>query len=170
MKLPSLLDLFKDTILSVALLTETWLKGNYCTVEEMIKNDYGLDIIAYNRPGKKRGGGMAIVFDPAEMTLTENKFKREGAEVVSAVGKLAGDTRIFVFYSVYLPPNLSKAKVERSCEIIAENIVEMKTRYNEPYFFICGDFNQFGVDGIIEDLTELRLSTPPLQGTVPGLT
>ena len=87
MKIPSLIDLFNEYDLSIVLITETWIKHNIDRIKEDLNLNYGLEIIYYNGPGTKRGGGVAIVYNPLKMKLEENKFARNGLEIVSAKGK-----------------------------------------------------------------------------------
>ena len=94
MKLVSLVDLIDNMDIHAAVITETWMKTNrhYDRIKEYITMDRGLDLLSYNRPGRRNGGGVAIVFDPKKLKLTENKFRRDGLEIVSAKGKIIGDT------------------------------------------------------------------------------
>ena len=39
-------------------------QGNYERIREELEESRGLKIIAANRPGKRRGGGVCIVYDP----------------------------------------------------------------------------------------------------------
>ena len=156
-----MVDIFTEADLHVALITETWIKTNFDRIKEDIVMNHGLDIIAYNRPGTKRGGGVAIVFDPKYVKLEENKFKREGAEIISAKGRIIGDTRKLVIYSIYLPPNLKRAKVERINELVNEDITRMKTEYEEPIIILGGDFNQFGIDDCHKDIIDIETIKSP---------
>ena len=99
-KLPSLYDFFDNTDCAAALLTETWIKTstNLENIYDDITKTRGLDIIYYNRPGKRKGGGVAIVFDKAKVNLEEHKFRRDGIEIVAAKGRISGQKRkLFLF-------------------------------------------------------------------------
>ena len=76
MKLESVYDLINDLKLGMIIVCETWIKtaGNFARVREDIEESKGLKINAYNRPGKKVGGGVCIIHDPNKMKLEENKF------------------------------------------------------------------------------------------------
>ena len=163
LKLPSLIDIFKDCDISVALITETWIKpnNNYDRIKEELEMNHGLKIIACNRAGKKRGGGLAIIYDPSIFKLNENKFVKNGIEAVSAQGKLIGDNRNFVFYSVYLPPNIKKHTYDCACEVLNDSITEVKTKLESPIIIIAGDFNQFGANGCITDHPEIAVTGSP---------
>ena len=111
-KLESLIDLFKNCGLSVCIVTETWIKSNHSRIKEELLFGNNIDIISCNRAGNKRGGGVSLTFDCGLVKLTENKFKKEGHEVISAVGNILGEKRKLVIYGIYLPPNLQRAKVK----------------------------------------------------------
>ena len=115
--------------MAAVLITETWLKQgkNFEKIYEDIRMNKGLELIAYNRPGKRRGGGVAIAFNPSKLKLKENKFRRERIEMVSAVGKIIGDTRPVVLFCIYLPPNLKIDRVRRANELINTELTRIKT-------------------------------------------
>ena len=164
LKLPSLIDMFTESELHIVLLTETWIKTNcnYDRIKEDLVMNYGLDIFVYNRPGSRRGGGVAIVFNPKYVKLKENRFKREGAEVVSAEGNIIGDNRKLVLYSIYLPPNITKKSAERTFELIDEDITKAKTEKENAIIILGGDLNQFGIDRAFSDQVDIRtIDSPP---------
>ena len=128
--MPSLVELIRECELTLCIVTETWLKKNVDRVAEELIRGEDLDIISFCRQGTKRGGGVSIVSDKNKISLTENKLKRENFELVSAVGKLAGEKRTIVIYGVYLPPSLTKANANKACEIINDNINEVNVKYD----------------------------------------
>ena len=95
---------------------------NYDRIREDIIHNRQLDIFAYNRPGKKVGGGVCIVFNPLKLKLEENKFPKYGLEIVSAKGTIIGLNRKIVLYTVYLPPNLGVIRAKEALQIINMNI------------------------------------------------
>ena len=113
LKIPSLIDMFTDGEAHIALLTETWIKSsNYERIKEDIELNAGLKLFEYNRPGKRRGGGVGIIVDPNKIKLEENKFARRGYEIVSVKGKIKGLLRNIVMYCIYLPPNITAKKAD----------------------------------------------------------
>ena len=151
LKLDSLFDMIYNYDLNAVLLTETWIKidKNFERIKEEIRMNRGLDIICYNRPGKRNGGGVAIVFDPSKIKLTEHRFARHGIEMVAAKGKIIGDSRSIYLYSIYLPPNLTKKRVQHAREIVSEEIAKNKIESEGPLILLGGDFNQFGLEGFL---------------------
>ena len=142
LKMNSMFDLFDNFDMSAVLITETWIKTdkNFNRIREEIISSKGLDIISYNRPGKRNGGGVAIVFDPKKLKLSEHRFRRDGIEMVAAKGRIVGDTRTILIYNVYLPPNLPLTKVRNAREIINNDITKLKTEIEGPLVLIGGDF------------------------------
>ena len=60
------------------------------------------------------------------------------------------------------PPNITKAKSERACEIINDNITQIKTKYESPVVILAGDFNQFDAKNCFLDHPDIEISdTPP---------
>ena len=147
MKLNSLYDLFDNCEIAAVLLTETWIKtsGNNDRIHDDISKNKGLGIINYNRPGRRRGGGVAIVFNTEKLTLQEHKFRRDGIEVVAAKGRIKGQKRAFVIICAYLPPNLLASRVKHAFEIINNEIDHIKTLFESPLIIIGGDFNLFEI-------------------------
>ena len=88
-KLDSAFELFEEHDISALFVCETWLKtgSSYIRVKEEIEDSKGLKLISYNRPGKRVGGGVCIISDPAKISLEENKFTRRSYEIVSAHGR-----------------------------------------------------------------------------------
>ena len=140
LKLDSLYDLFDASDIAAVLLTETWLNndGNNERIIEDITLNKGLGVINYNRPGRRRGGGVAIVYKKEKLSLEEHKFRRDGIEVVAARGRIKGQKRTFVLFSVYLPPNLLMSRVKHACDIINNEIDHLKTLFDSP--LIIKDF------------------------------
>ena len=159
----SLIDLINECELTAVVVTETWLKKQARDkINEEFENGNGFGMLSYLRPGVRRGGGVSIVFDRSKINLEENKFGKDGCEIISAVGSCTGEKRKIVIYGIYLPPNLSKPKSDRACEIINDNITEMKTKYESPVIVIAGDFNQYDIRSCYVDHPDIIIeNTPP---------
>ena len=114
--------------------------GNYERIEDDIVNRKGLQLIAYNRPGKRRGGGVCIVIDPRKLKMEEHKFKRSSFEIVAAKGKIISDKRPIIVYCIYLPPNLTAIKAREAAGLINEDISKQKTLLNNPSYLDCGRY------------------------------
>ena len=169
-KLKSLIDLFDNANLTVTIITETWLKenDNYNRIKEELLLGNDIDLISCNRTGNKRGGGVSIAFKRGLIKLEENKFGKDGFELVSAFGRFYKEKRIVVFYGVYLPPSLSKGKADRALEIINDNISLIKAKYESPVIYIAGDFNQFDINKSFDDHPDIEICpSPPTREVQP---
>ena len=89
-------DLFNNTDNACTLLTETWMKndGNFDQIHDDIVNNKGLGIISYNRPGKRKGGGVAIVFDKKKINLEEYKFRTINLNLFNAAAGTRNNVNI----------------------------------------------------------------------------
>ena len=156
-------DLIFNADIDAVLLTETWLKdgGNYQRVYDDITKSKGLGIIAYNRPGRRRGGGVAIVFNKSKLVLEEHKFRRNGIEVVAAKGRIVGQRRSLVVICAYYPPNLLASRVKHTNVIINNELDRLKSILESPNIIIGGDFNQFGINNCHKESPDIvELQTP----------
>ena len=126
-KIDSIYQYFEEYGVASVFVCETWMKsgGNYNRIEEELAMNKNLSLIAYNRPGKKVGGGVGIIFDPTKLRLQENVFTRRGYEIVSAKGKIVGLNRNIVLHCVYLPPSMTRKKANDALSIISENMLKM---------------------------------------------
>ena len=102
------------------------MKDNLGRIKEELLLGHDINTLAYNRPGSRRGGGVALFFKHDLLRLEENKFKREGFEIISAFGRLNKETRKVVFYGVYLPPNLKADRARRYAAIVTRAIGRLK--------------------------------------------
>ena len=142
-------------------MSEIWIKNNHNRIREELLLGNNIDLISYNRPGTKRGGGISIVYKCDNYKLEENKFKREGLEIVSAVGRVAGEKRMFVIYGLYLPPSLKKERAKKAMDIINENISEMKAKFESPAIIIGGDINQFDLSLAFTNHPDISIAQSP---------
>ena len=100
MKLESMYENIENNELAALLLTETWIKSdrNLERINDDITKRSGYGFLYYNRPGKKNGGGVAIVFDTKKLKLEENKFAKLGLEIISAKGRILNSSRNAVLH------------------------------------------------------------------------
>ena len=141
----------------MCIVTETWMKSNHTTIKEELLMGHGIGMISFNRPGTMRGGGVAIAYNTEVAKFEENKFHKFGLEIVSAVGRINGEPRVLVTYGLYLPPNLKKDRADRACELVNENISELKSKFESPVIILGGDFNQFDIKKCFEDHPDISI-------------
>ena len=166
-KYVSLGDAFVSLQLTLGIITETWFKSSELAsiAEEILENEFGIKSLRRDRPGKKRGGGVAICYDSRKVTLKENRIKTGGHEILSAAGKLTGDSRVLVVFALYIPP---QTKVETTRNILGyvnEAIIQAKIKFKDPHIIIGGDLNQKPFQLAYEDHTDIKeLPSPPTRG------
>ena len=136
--------------------------GNFNNIKDEINNNKGLGIIACNRTGRRRGGGVAIVFDKNKLTLEEHRFKKDGIEIVVGKGNITGQKRSIFIFCIYLPPNLLISRVRHANELINREVDRIKTLVDNPIIILGGDLNQFGIANTHIDSPEiLEINSPP---------
>ena len=161
-KIVSVYNLFEELTVSAVLICESWFKsgGNYLRIKEDIELNKGLKSHAYNRPGKRVGGGVCVISDPNKLKLEENKFTRKSYEIVSVKGQLIGMNKSIVIYVIYLPPNLSTKKVQEACLLVNDDVTRMKLKLTNPLILIAGDVNQFDISKCFADHSDFDVVTP----------
>ena len=147
-KLQSLVDCFTEMLLTMALVTETWLHdGNTNAFKDVLVNEHKLNVIYKNRPKKKdgstvTGGGAAIVYDPQKIHLKEYNLKKSNHEIVAAYGKLPNIKRKMLVICAYVPPRARASNYSAASKLIADSIQNIKKTSVDPLVVIGGDFNR----------------------------
>ena len=162
MKTESIYDHFINTDVSFLAVTETWMNNNNTErIVERLRIDRGLEILYKNRRNKK-GGGVAIIFDPQKITITSHKFKSEKYELISGAVKTKKNERPIYVFCCYLPPSLTAGEQKRVFEVLSEEIVLLKSSKRDPYFIVVGDFNGFDTTILTKDFVDINmLASPP---------
>ena len=107
-KIDSLITLFEETGIRIALLTETLLTKKHCSAREMADLTIGANITFIRRDRNTRGGGVAIAYDPTKIRMNKfSSFDNNGTEIVCAAGNCLLTKRKIIAISVYLPPSIS---------------------------------------------------------------
>ena len=57
---------------------------------------------------------------------------------------------------MYILPNYTKNRASGSVDYVADVVVQMKRKFNDPYLVIVGDFNQWKVEEGLEEHPEIR--------------
>ena len=160
-KVESMLDCFSETNAGLAILTETWLQDG--RVEEMVDDlsrGSGLGFLARNRRAAANGfayGGVALVWRESMGKFREVKIKNpNGFEVLAAAGSMRGHRRKVVVVACYIPPNYNRQKGAEALEFIEEVVLEMKSRFKDPYVTVAGDFNQWRAEDALANFSDVR--------------
>ena len=89
-KIDSLVTLFEENNLHIAMLTETWLSKKHCPPRTMSDLTIGANLNFIRRDRGRRGGGVAVCYDPTKITMKKISFKQQencvNTEIVCAVG------------------------------------------------------------------------------------
>ena len=140
-KVPNVTELLLDNSIDVCFLTESWLKLNDKAKFAEIR-EHGFNI--HSAPRRGRGGGVAFLFNPLNVTLTRNNAnKYKSFEVLESVFKSQiGLIRLSVVYRT--TQTSSKAKYAETRQVLffqefAEYLDLIGTKSGKP--IICGDFN-----------------------------
>ena len=77
-------------------------------------------------------------------------------ELIVAAGSFSGHKRKLVVIGVYLPPNVSVSRADECMFFLSDAILEVKRRFDNPWIFVAGDFNQWPVEDYLQDLCDIR--------------
>ena len=172
-KIESLSDCIIEKNLDLAFLTETWLqehRDSYAALSQY-SDRFSLGIINRNRSiaaaNNRQYGGVAIVYRYKTSRFDEFPLINPNEhEVVAAIGKVNGIKGKVFCLSCYAPPNLTRHRAEELLEYISDVISEGKRRFNNCTIIVCGDFNQWPAESILQDHPDLsEIAHGPTRGT-----
>ena len=155
------MECFKEFEADFAVLTETWLKDSVVEplVEELSRGS-GLGILTRNREAVANGvayGGVAVVWREAMGRTAEIKYKnKEGYEIMVTASSIKGQTRKLVIIACYLPPGYSKVRGAGALAYVEDLIVDLKSRYKDPFVVVAGDFNQWKIEGALDNFVDIK--------------
>ena len=162
-KIESLIDCFNETDCTVAIITETWLRGGkeQEDVRELLEEGNDLSFITKNRPEPAANGvhygGVAAVWRNSRCSMKEVSIVNpNNYEILVTAGKLSGHTRKLVVLSCYIPPGYARSVGEGALDFINDAVVHVKQLYTDPYIIVAGDFNQWDISGALTDFPDLR--------------
>ena len=106
----------------------------------------------------RRGGGVAICYNPTKIKLATFSTGREpaGGETVCAVGNSTLTKRKIAIISVYLPPSLNQREVVTVLEGVVATAHKIKCKFDDPIIFVGGDFNRKKMDTLTDAFPELN--------------
>ena len=161
-KIESLSDCFTEKDCDLAFLTETWFQDNRDQFQNLrdYADRFSLGIINRNRAicatNLRQYGGVAIAYrfktSKFEEFVLTNPLEHE---VVAAVGKVVGIRGKVFCLACYAPPNLTQSRADLLLEYISDVISEGKRRFKDCTLIICGDFNQWPAEKLIDDHPDL---------------
>ena len=161
-KVNSLFDCFVEKQLDLAFLTETWFQDGRILQEKIneYEDNFSLGTIFRNRDsvaanGRKYGG---IAFFYRRATSKFDRFELvnpEGHEVLATVGRIVGVRGKVFCITCYAPPNLTQSRAQQLIEYVSDVVSEAKRRYLDCSIILCGDFNQWSIEQVVEDHPDL---------------
>ena len=157
----SLTDCMDEIEADVAIVTETWLQDNMVesTVIDLA-GEHGLNAFVKNRPDEaangRQYGGVGIFVRAASSSFKEMEVANpENFEVMCLIGKVNKLKEKVVLVAVYIPPNYPKFRADSCIDYVADVIAEAKRRYEAPIIIVGGDWNQWPVQPIINEHSDL---------------
>ena len=170
-KIDSLVDAFTSLDLHFASVTETWYKGGSRMNDDIVELEgrSGIRVLHRSRDGRsaRAGGGVALAFNTGSCNFKRRQLKHIGKEfeVLCAVGKVGKVERTIVIFVVYIPPTMRTPELERMKELLAVELIAIKTAYNNPIVVVNGDMNHRDLGGAIQEVEDLQLvETGPTRG------
>ena len=160
-KIQSLIDVFDESLASIAIISETWLRDgeDLEDVKDDLREGAGIEMLCRNRGLNHRGqahGGIAILFRKDAVNLKEIKVGfDENFEVLCAIGNLGGISRKIVVIACYVPPNYSAKRGKDFLDYLTDLVLQIKRKYTDPYIVVSGDFNQWDVEAALADYPDL---------------
>ena len=133
------MDNFVEREWTLSIITETWFvtDAKYEQTILDLKNGHGIGAICLNRTssmGRNSGGGVAVMFRKSKGNFTAFPAKKNGCEIVTAKGKIAGDNRTIFVIGVYMPPGMRRIRVEKYINTIHDIITKMKIQERNPRY------------------------------------
>ena len=65
-----------------------------------------------------------------------------------------------------MPPNYPKQRGGGAIEYVENIIIELKRRYNDPYLFVAGDFNQWRIEDAMDNFPDIsEVMVGPTRGS-----
>ena len=169
-KVTSLATDLEDRSCSLAILTEVWEKlenkKHQLKLEELYEMK-GLKYISTPRPGKKRGGGAAIMANVEEYTLTKlsvsNPHKLEIVWGLLQPKSLLGSIRKFIVCSFYCPPK--SRKKTKLIDHMTFTLQTLRTIHPSAAVIISGDRNDLRMDRLLTiDSSLKQIVNKPTRG------
>ena len=152
---------FKKLQADIVVVMETWLKDNQVheLADELLNGD-GLGLLTKNRQALQNCvsyGGVAVVWRESRGTFKEIRIRKpDRYEVLAATGSIRGHSRKFVVVACYLPPCYTVSRGRGALDHLENVIIGVKSRYNDPYLIIVGDFNQWKIGRVMDNFADLR--------------
>ena len=161
-KIESLSDCMIEKKIDIASVTETWFQDRRDHFEAIsdYADRFSLGVITRNRSSCARNlrqyGGVALIYRYSTTRLSEFPLANpDEHEIVAAVGKVTGIKGKVFCVACYAPPNLTRLKADQFLEFLSDIISEGKRKFNNCTIMVCGDFNQWPAEVLVDDHPDL---------------
>ena len=120
------------------------LKNDRETEQQLqdFSDKHGYSFIRRDRACGRRGGGVAICYEPARSQMSRIKLPPTKNEIIAAIGRRVGQRRKIAVIAVYLPPAMRADQIRRCLKDTNDSILHIKHKYADPYILLAGDFNK----------------------------
>ena len=156
-KVGSLVDLFTESEISLACVSETWLQNGPTLDSNVLdlEESHNISLITKNR--SRRGGGVAIAYDKNKVNLKKvfSKYSTQ-YEIVCASGQTRGTRRKIFAVSYYIPPDKKASESEKILECIDDLIGRARTEWEDPIIVVGGDANRRPIENSYIDYPDIN--------------
>ena len=173
-KINSLQTYFDELDISIACVTESWLKDGQMLDRDIIDLEHGtgLKILYRNRPRRQAsaravGGGVSIIYNKSRCSFRERKIASSKFELVVAVGRVAGVPRDVAVFALYIEPKMKVADLGELRTLISDQVLQLKasTKGKSPIFLVAGDVNRRDIAPAFSDFVDIeRKNFAPTRG------
>ena len=86
-------------------------------------------------------------------------------EIYAAVGRRTGQRRKVVAIVAYIPPHYNSQQNKSFYDAVNDSLMGLKTKYNNPYMIVGGDFNRQDIYEATREYPEIKtVTTGPTRG------
>ena len=169
-KIVSFIECFLSLALTYAIVTETWFSsGTALEIEsERLLLGHGLGLVCLNRPTSNglSHGGVAIIYKSSAVKLSRYKFANpENFEVLPVSSTITAIPRKFFLLAVYIPPGYPVPRGKACLQYVADIVLDIKSKYQDPFVLVAGDFNQWNIGDALSEFADLEeIPSPPTRG------
>ena len=170
-KISSFLRCFLNMSLTLAIITETWFAaGSRLDLQaEDLLLGHGLRAYTLNRDPLRSGvayGGVAIILRDSITKGQPFHFPNpEKFEVLPLSVKVSDVSRRLFVIAAYIPPGYSVPRGRACLQHIADVVLTIKNKHEEPLILVAGDFNQWDVAEALAEFSDIaEVSTPATRG------
>ena len=91
----------------------------------------------------RRGGGVAICYDPTKLRLKKFPVGGDGSsEIVCATGNVSLTKQKLALISVYIPPSVNGVQLDNYIYTLVELADSIKVKFPDAIIYMGGDFNR----------------------------